>query len=132
MGELGAGLGGSFCNRARPGVLDRIKRVATALEQNADAVDHMVRAFHGAVNGLAIAKIGLDQRNLADISGRQEETREIRAAHRDAHAIAAFYQRPDHMATYETRSSENGNERRKIVHGHGLPRKLSLTHWSLA
>ncbi|MNT70165.1 hypothetical protein D3C72_2085220 [compost metagenome] len=80
----------------------------------------MIGAFDGTVDRLAIAQVGLDERDLADIAERLQMACKVRTANGNADAIAALGKRAHDMTADEPGSAENRHQRRKVGQGHGM------------
>jgi hypothetical protein len=79
----------------------------------------MVGAVDGAIDGVAVAQVRLNERDLADITERLQEAGEIRAADGNADAVATLCQRTHDMPADEAGPSEHGDEWRQVGKGHG-------------
>src|SRR5262249_59542402 len=90
-----------------------VEFLSSALEQEADKVDHHIGIARGRLDRGRIAHIGLHGMDLSDPSERLQEAGKLRAADGDANAVAEFGQRTHDVTAEETRAAEDGDERFK-------------------
>jgi hypothetical protein len=110
--------GGAGRLRDRPGAVDMdgLETLAPGFVHDGDEIDDGMRPGHGALDRFPVAYIGLHGMDLADRAERPQEARQIGPAHRDPNPVAAFRQRPHHIASNESRSAEHCDE--LVAHPH--------------
>lgn len=101
MGQRSADAACGFRNGLGSEFLHGVERVAATFSENPDAIDDMLSAFDGAVDGVAVAQVCLHDRNLAEIALRLQVTGEIGAAYSDTDAVAALGKRAHDMPSDE-------------------------------
>ena len=96
--------------RDPPGAIGmhRLEGLATALEQDADQVDHRVRTGHRRLHRGVVANVGGDRRDLADIAHRFQPVALFGAAAGDAHPRTRPGQGAHHLASDEPGAAEHG------------------------
>ena len=105
-----------FGDHPRPVRLHLVESLAPALLEDADEIADRVRPRRRAPDRLGVAKVRLDELDLADDAERLEEEGEVRPAHRDADAAAAPGEAADHVTAEEARTAEHGHELRRLSH----------------
>ena len=83
-------------------ILNRVKSVAAGFEQDADAIDHMIRALDGSLDRIAVTQIGLHSSDLSNAAQGLKMEGQIGTAHRDPDPVAAPRKGPHHMAANKT------------------------------
>ena len=91
--------------------LDRIETLASALEQDADQVDHHVGAARRRIDRTGVAQIGLHRVDLADPAERLQVAGEVRPPYRDADPVAALAERADHVPAEEAGAAIDRDQR---------------------
>ena len=111
---------GSRRQRDRLGAkrLHGIEALASALEQDADQVDHHVGVARGRLDRSRIAQIGLHRVDLADAAERLQKAGKLGPAHRDPDTVAALGERAHHVAAEEARAAEHRDQRVEGDLGH--------------
>ena len=98
--------------------LYRVELLPSALEQDADQIDHHVGVARSRLDRSRVAHIGLHCVDLADPAQRLEVAREFGPAHGNANAIAELGQRAHDVAAEESRAAEDGDQRFEGDGGH--------------
>ena len=102
------------CRCARDGFgprgLHGIELLPSALEQNADEIDHDVGLARGRLDRGRMAHVGLHGMDLADPSQRLEEAGKLGSTARDTDAVAELCQRAHNVTAEKTRAAEYGDE----------------------
>ena len=119
MDHARAGRGRRLRDARRAFGLHRLEALLAALEQDADEVDHHIRAAHRGLDRGRIAQVRLHGMDLPDAPHRLQVEREIGPAHRGADAIALARERAHHMAAEEARAAEHRDQRFGGNFGHG-------------
>ena len=109
MDERRAGGARRARHRLRARRHDGVEALRAALEQNADQIDRDIGIAHRRRDRIRIAQIGLYRMDLADPAHRPQKAGKLRAAHRDADAVAAVGERTHHMAAEKTGAAEHGD-----------------------
>src|SRR5262249_46704520 len=94
--------------------LHRLEALRAAFEQDADQVDDDVGLVDHRVDRAWVADVGLEGVDLADPAERLQMTGQFGAAHRDADAVVALGERPDHVPAEEAGAPEDGDERVEV------------------
>ena len=131
---------GGSCERDRLGAegLYRFELLPSALEQDADKVDHHVGVARSRFYRSRVAHIGLHCVDLTDPAQRLEVAREFGPAHGNANAIAELGQRAHNVAAQKSRAAEDGDQRFEGDGGHmcsvrsGAEYRIALTLYRAA
>ena len=94
-----------------PNACTASKLLASALEQDADKIDHHVGAARRGLDRSRVAQVGLHRVDLADPAERLQVAGEFRPAHRDADAVAALAQRAHDVAAEKARAAIDRDQR---------------------
>ena len=106
-----AGGGDSFGYRAGAKGLHRGVSLAANGRENADEVDDGVGTADRPIDRGTVAQVGLHRHDLAEAAERLQMRRQIGASTSRADAPAALGQRTHYVATEETGSPEDGDDR---------------------
>ena len=102
--------------------------LTATFEQQTDQIDHRVCPLDRAFDRPAMAQIGLNGGDLADIAQRLQMKGEVGPADGDAHPVAALRQRAHDMAADKSRSAKHRHHFGKVcLFGHRCLR-ISLRH----
>ena len=123
-----AGSLGGLGHQGRPFGLHGVEALLATFKQDAHEVHDRIGALHGALDGPAIAQIGLHGVHLPDGAHRLDVAGKVRPAHRNAHAIAFLGQFAHHIPSKKARSAKHGDELAveagiagNVVHGRSCP-----------
>ena len=113
-GDLDEAVGTDLAGHARDGAgardMDGIKGLRAGLPEDADEVDHAIRALEGTCDRIGKADIALDGMDLTDTTHGLQMARQIRSAHDSANAKSAPRQRPDRMAADKARAPDDRDQ----------------------
>jgi ABC-type dipeptide/oligopeptide/nickel transport system ATPase component len=99
--------------------VDGLEGLADSLVEQADKVDHRVRALHRPGDRGRVPDIGLDHLDLPDIAHQAHLVGQVRLAHRHPDPGALTGQGPDDLGSDETGTAEHGDE---VWHDFWAPR----------